>query len=161
MTSAFDKRMEKKEIDLQQWKQQRSHINTRWGQLYELQKEWGKEAIKYLMLMNAGGAIATLSFIGTSKEVRELCGPKISLMLFFMGIVSAGFMIAYAFHTCNHLFKMWQQEVATHDRGEINYDQLIANDDARVPSGKVDIILGYISFGCFILGTSIGVWGLF
>ena len=45
-------------------KQQTEYINERWSQLYELEKEWGKEAIKYLMLTNAGGAVATLSFIG-------------------------------------------------------------------------------------------------
>ena len=37
------------------------HITQRWVQLYELEKEWGERALKYLLLTNSGGAIATLS----------------------------------------------------------------------------------------------------
>ena len=41
------------------------HINTRWGQLYELEKESGHTALSYLFITNSGGAVATLAFIGT------------------------------------------------------------------------------------------------
>jgi hypothetical protein len=152
--------MERNDKDYLRWKQQRSHINVRWGQLYELEKEWGKEAIKYLMLMNAGGAVATLSFIGTSVEVRELFAPKLALILFFIGIISSGAMIAYAYETMSRLFKGWQKDVEAHDRDELDYDVLIKNDNLRVPSGRVDRFLGYSGFVSFIAGFLSGAIGI-
>ncbi len=49
-----------------------AQINRRWGQLYELEKEWGEKALKYLFLTNSGGAIATLSFLGAAEELTAL-----------------------------------------------------------------------------------------
>mgnify|MGYP001445919703 CR=1 FL=1 len=117
--------MEREDEEYLQWKQQRSYISTRWGQLYELEKEWGKEAIKYLMLTNAGGAVATLSFIGSSDEIRESLPPKLALLFFFIGLVSSGFMIAYAYETMFRLFKGWQKDVEAHDRKEFDYTRAI------------------------------------
>lgn len=57
-----------------------AYINRRWGQLYELEKEWGERALKYLFLTNSGGAIATLSFLGAAKELTGV-GTKVALFL--------------------------------------------------------------------------------
>jgi NADH:ubiquinone oxidoreductase subunit 5 (subunit L)/multisubunit Na+/H+ antiporter MnhA subunit len=152
--------MEREDKEYLQWKQQRSYINTRWGQLYELEKEWGKEAIKYLMLTNAGGAVATLSFIGSSSEIRESLPPKLALLFFFIGLISSGFMIAYAYETMSRLFNGWQKDVEAHDRKEFDYDTLISRDDERVPSGVIDRVLGYMSLFSFIIGFMIGAIGL-
>lgn len=142
------------------WKQQRTYINQRWGQLYELDKEWGKEAIKYLLLVNAGGAVATLSFIGTSDVVRAAVTPKIALLLFFLGLMCSGLMIAYAYETMSRLFGRWQQDVEAHDRKEITYDELLRRDKERATSGVVDRILGYTSLLSFALGFLVGAAGL-
>ena len=152
--------MERNDEEYLKWKQQRSYINQRWGQLYELEKEWGKEAIKYLMLVNAGGAVATLSFIGTSDAVRTAVTPKIALLLFFLGLLCSGFMIAYAYETMSRLFTRWQKDVEAHDRKEITYDELLRRDDERVPSGVADRVLGYTSLLSFALGFLVGAAGL-
>ena len=152
--------MERDDEEYLQWKQQRSYINTRWSQLYELEKEWGKEAIKYLLLTNAGGAVATLSFIGTSQEIRESLPPKLALIFFIIGLVSSDIMIAYAYKTMSRLFDAWQKDVGAHDRKEFDYDMLVQRDDERVPNGVVDRILGYTSLLSFIIGSLVGVLGL-
>ena len=152
--------MERNDEKYLKWKQQRGHINQRWGQLYELEKEWGKEAIKYLMLVNAGGAVATLGFIGTSDAVRMAVTPKIALFLFFLGLLCSGLMIAYAYETMSRLFERWQKDVEAHDREEISYEELLRRDDERVPSGVVDRVLGYTSLLCFAFGFLVGAVGL-
>lgn len=40
------------------------HSKRRWGQLYQLEKEWSERGLNYLMLTNSGGAVAILSFFG-------------------------------------------------------------------------------------------------
>ena len=152
--------MERNDEEYLQWKQQRSYINTRWNQLYELEKEWGKEAIKYLMFTNAGGAIATLSFIGTSEEVRGSLPPKLALIFFFIGLVSSGIMIAYAYETMSRLFDAWQRDVNAHNKKEFDYHTLVKRDGERVPNGVLDRILGYTSLLSFIIGFLIGAIGL-
>jgi hypothetical protein len=77
------------------------------------------------MLTNAGGAVATLSFIGSSDEIRESLPPKLALLFFFIGLVSSGFMIAYAYETMSRLFKGWQKDVEAHDRKEFDYNALV------------------------------------
>ena len=67
-----------------------AHINQRWGQLYELEKEWGERALKYLLLTNSGGAIATLGFLGASPTAINMLGAKISLFLFVLGVFLVG-----------------------------------------------------------------------
>jgi len=65
------------------------YINQRWEQLYELEKEWGERALKYLLLTNAGGAIATLSFLGTSPAAIKMPGAKIAChLLLYRGVLS-------------------------------------------------------------------------
>jgi hypothetical protein len=44
-----------------------AYINRRWGQLYQLDREWGQRGLNYLMLTNSGGAVAILSFLGASE----------------------------------------------------------------------------------------------
>jgi hypothetical protein len=44
-------------------------------QLNALTKEWTDKAISYLMLTNAGGAVAVLSFMGASDTVRKMFRP--------------------------------------------------------------------------------------
>lgn len=140
---------------------QNAYIDTRWGQLYELQKQWGDEAIKYLMLLNSGGAVATLSFIGAFSEARVAWTPKIALSMFFIGIVIAGIMIAKAFEDTWMLYHSWMKDVSSHRQGKLTFQQITKLDDERVPEGKWDRIWGYSSFGSFILGCLVGAVGLF
>jgi len=48
----------------------REFISQRWFQLYNLDKDWAERALKYLLLTNAGGAIATMSFIGVTSHFK-------------------------------------------------------------------------------------------
>ena len=46
-------------------------IDARWAQLHEIEKESADNIFRYLLLVNSGGAIATLSFLGASSVALE------------------------------------------------------------------------------------------
>jgi len=81
MFSSTDKELRQQRID---------YVNTRWGQLYELQNHWGEKAFRYLLLTNSGGAIATLGFLGASESTLNITGAKVALFLFIAGIFLVG-----------------------------------------------------------------------
>ena len=142
-------------------KNENDYISSRWSQFYELEKEWGQTAIKYLVMFNAGGAIATLSFVGALGASQIGNTAIIALSLFVAGVVIAGFMVAHAYKTCSSLFKHFRLDEAKHSRGDLSYEDFLSADEARVPSGKLETALGYLSFACFIVGCVIGAVGLF
>jgi hypothetical protein len=80
-------------------------INERWRQLHALEKEWAERAVQYLFLTNAGGAIATLSFLGASEKAFNRTGLKWSLALFVAGLILVGFVIAKTYYHMSGLFK--------------------------------------------------------
>ena len=147
--------MERTDEEYLEWKRKTDFIQNRWKQLYELEKEWGKEAIKYLMLLNSGAAVATLSFIGASNAARESIFPALALTCFFLGVIAAGILVAKAHHDCSRLFRFWQNDVERHfaDPENLSYEDLLRRDDERVPAGGWDEFWGYSSFGCFIVGV--------
>ncbi|MBC2594847.1 hypothetical protein H5P28_11310 [Ruficoccus amylovorans] len=144
-----------------EWEKRKIQIETRWEQLYELEKEWGKESIKYLMVTNSGGAITTLSFIGAANNIFYSWLIITSLLLFFIGIILSGCLVAYAYFSCAKLFKNWQNDVSEFFQGNISHEELQSNDQSLVSSGKTEKRLGLIGFACFILGGVAGLICLF
>ncbi|MGH7824985.1 MAG: hypothetical protein ACREQ7_07385 [Candidatus Binatia bacterium] len=57
-------------------REQYEFVDIRWNQLNALAKEDAERAINYLLLTNAGGAIATLSFLGAVESIRSQWAPK-------------------------------------------------------------------------------------
>lgn len=137
-----------------------THINRRWGQLYELEKEWGERALKYLFLTNSGGAIATLSFLGAAKELTDV-GTKIALFLFVLGIVFAGVSTARIFHHMSDLLKKYKQGAEDFYADKITWVALSDADKERAVAGWLDYMIPYLSFFCFIMGSGAGAYALF
>jgi len=50
------------------------YVNRRWRDLYERQLDVGDRVIKYLILINSGGAVAVLSFMGAMKTLDPVPG---------------------------------------------------------------------------------------
>ena len=137
-----------------------ANINRRWGQLYELEKEWGEKALKYLILTNSGGAIATLSFLGAAKELTGV-GTKLALFLFVLGLIFAGITIAKTFHHMSGLLKNYKQGVEDFYSDKITWAALSDADKERAVTDCFDYIIPYLSFFCFITGCGIGAYALF
>ena len=138
-----------------------NHINRRWGQLYELEKEWGEKAIRYLLLTNAGGAIATLSFLGASSQALNRPSAKVALLFFVVGVVLVGIGTAKQFHHMSGLFKAYKQDVEHYFADRITWEHLNDQDRARAKLDFIDYAVPYTSFGCFIGGCVAGAIALF
>ena len=139
-----------------------SHINQRWGQLYSLAKDAGESAIKYLFTVNAGGAVATLAYLGsTSVKNPDTNCIKISLLLFFLGIIFIGIYKAYGVHYLESLFDKYQKLVDDYYLEEKGWKEFLDADNANVDKSLIPYLLCYASFFCFIFGSIVGTWGLF
>jgi hypothetical protein len=137
------------------------HINQRWKQLYELEKEWSERALKYLFLTNSGGAIATLSFLGASPSSINMCYTKLALSLFILGVVLVGISTAKTFHHMSDISKAWKADVDHYYSDKVTWDYLYAQDKLRAVPSKWDYAIPYASFGCFIFGCILGAINLF
>jgi hypothetical protein len=60
------------------------------GLLIESLRETGNQLIRYLFLVNSGGAIAILSFMGASDIARRLSISEICLKAFLLGVLFSG-----------------------------------------------------------------------
>lgn len=142
-------------------KQRIAYINKRWSQLYSLEKEWGERAMRYLLLTNSGGAIATLSFLGTSKLTSSMPTVIFSLFIFIFGVVLVGVHDARIFHQMSSLFELYKEEVNEYFSDERAWRALYDNDEKRAQDNKWDFIFPYSSFACFIFGCISGSFALF
>jgi hypothetical protein len=131
--------------------------NARWGQLNQLTKEASDRAIHYLLFTNSGGAIATLSFLGAVPAVRTQVPPKVALACFILGLILLGIHAAIWIHFVDYLFKNWRENVLKYWNDEIDWEKLTEDDDKRSYKTAPLYLVGYASFGCFIIGAVIGL----
>ena len=137
-------------------KERIDHINLRWGQLYELEKETGQTALHYLFLTNAGGAAATLAFIGSIGRNNIEFEAKIALGLFVLGLIFSGISRAKQFYHMSGLFKNWKSLVSSYFSDKKTWEEVGAEDDTKAVDNFWDYGIPYISFGCFIGGSAVG-----
>tara|TARA_B110001469_G_scaffold125200_1_gene140192 strand:+ start:1170 stop:1454 length:285 start_codon:yes stop_codon:yes gene_type:complete len=74
-----------------QWKaenqrNENDYISSRWSQLYSLEEEWGKEAVKYIILLNSGGAVP--HWVLSERLVQQMCPLKRKWHSRFLSAVS-------------------------------------------------------------------------
>lgn len=136
-------------------------ITRRWTELNALRKEWIDKAISFLVLTNAGGAVAVLSFMGTSDKVRAMRGPQFTLICFAVGVIVAGIFIAQQFHRLDSMFKGYHSDSEEYLSNKIVWDKLKTQDDRRSKASWIDYALAYVSFVLFIGGCFLGALSLF
>jgi len=137
------------------------YVNVRWDQLYHLEKESGERALHYLIMTNAGGAIATLSFLGASDAALSLSAAKIALLLFIIGVLLVGVSTAKSFHYMSNLFESYIKGVNDYFSDKKSWDELYNEDVERSINDIWSYIFPYASFSCFIFGCISGSYALF
>jgi len=138
------------------------YIDTRWDQLLRLVEDTELRALKYLSLTNAGGAVATLSFLGSSDAVRKLLLPKIALGSFLLGLFLVGVLVALGAHRMARLHEGWKSDANKYTSDQIPWGSLTSTDEQRVAEGQRPLmVIAYLSFLCFIAGCAVGLWALF
>jgi hypothetical protein len=149
------------ETDPEVRNQRFEYVNIRWGQLHSLEKDWGEKAIRYLLMTNSGGAIATLSFLGASETAASIPFTKIALFLFLFGVFLVGVSTAKQFHYMSYLFEAYKKDVNEYFSDNKSWEQVCSGDDDRAVEDIFDYIIPYASFGCFISGCILGACALF
>jgi hypothetical protein len=137
-------------------KQRNEYISHRWSQLYKVSTKAADEAKKFLFLVNAGGAVAVLSFIGAKDNSAISLGTKWSLILFCLGIVAVGILHIRITHRLYDLFNDWRKNSSKYWNQEIGYNQLTTEDEQKTDSDKCEFIIGYVSAFFFLAGLIVG-----
>lgn len=136
------------------------YIDTRWEQLNGLSKDAAERAIKYLMLTNAGGAVAMLSYFGANEEVRVLIAPKFALGFFLFGILFVGILDALMLHHIERIFKNWREASQQYLENKLDWETLDQGDDNISYRVWPQYLAGYTSFFCLIAGAVTGLCSL-
>lgn len=145
------------ELALEIQRQHIDQINQRWSQLYHLQKEWADKAINFLFFTNSGGAIAMLGFIGATQHVHFLVVLGLGIML--LGLIFVGILVAHVYHQMTGLFEAWRSDVKGYFQDRITWEKLNKDDELRSKDSILNLYLGYMSLGCFIIGITLGILG--
>lgn len=155
--------MRMSQLPQQQREEANRYIGARWKNLYEVSKQAIDQVIRYLFLVNAGGAIAVLSFLGASADTRQLVAPKVALSLFGMGVVLNGILLTMRVHQTEWLFAAWRRDVTDFYDDKVELKDLYSKDKIR-SEGRyiiVNYLFGYLSFLCFVVGGGVGLCSLF
>ena len=138
-----------------------TYIQERREQLQGFYLKHTDEIIKYLLYVNAGGAVAILTFMGTSKSIRNSIYLQIALLCYALALACVGLLRVLLLHKVAYLFENWRKDAEKYWVQDIGYNKLIEEDDKRSESGRKLWIAGYLSAGLSILGLILGAMGLF
>lgn len=151
-------KMKLSETPLEQREGHIAYVGKRWSQLSELEIASGTEAIKYLLLVNSGAAVAVLAFLGTSAEVRALMWPKVMLGTFVLGVVFIGFYQSVRYHRIANIYNGWREGVDSYYNDKLDWENTIREDKARSDAYMIpQVLLAYVSFTCFLVGVIVGM----
>lgn len=139
-----------------------AYTKNRFNQYIQEIAHWGEDSIKYLMLVNAGSAAATLSFMGSSENVRMLLGPKLALMFFIIGIIFVGLLLVRLLYGA----RGWHTGLSK-DANEfymlekMDWDTLYNKDQKRSGPIKHADCFAWLAAISFLVGLAIGLVTLF
>ncbi len=130
-------------------------------QLWDLQWKCIDEALRYLFLVNSGGAIAVLTYLGTESTKIHASYAGGALSLFCLGIVLVGVIRISLFHRSRRLFESLRQDLKACAGGAMTVEAASSEDEKRSEGRIREILFGHASFICFILGLICGARGFF
>ncbi len=141
--------------------QQASYVSERSEQLYTVLTDAANAAVNFLFLVNSGGAVATLTFLGRAESVRAMLTPKLALSCFVAGLVFVGVLRAFRVHDYQRAFDAWHKDYGKFLSGQLTWTQLIGREEARSGTSAWEYIFGYASFISILAGAAEGAYALF
>ncbi len=137
-------------------------IEHREKQLQAITVSAAETGVKFLFTTNAGGAIAILAYLGAIATNPNLVQTlKISLVLFFLGVILVGINHVLLVETYGSIFKKFQESTKNYFADKNEWDDYFSEIQAHVKPNNIPRILLYSSFGCFIFGCVFGALSLF
>lgn len=122
-----------------------------------------EQVAKYLFVSNAGGAVATLSFLGAVEKFQSMpsCSLRISLISFAIGIVLVGCLRAQQYYRSEKLFDDWGSDVKSFLSGHLSWELMSQRDEERSKASRWGYVFAWGSFVCLISGIVSGGIALF
>lgn len=146
-------------------------IRDRYNELHEIRIGEVKEAVKYLFLVNSGGVVSFLAFLGASGTGWKWQNWA-ALCCFTFGLIMVGVYKAYAYHVANKHLKVTETALNAFDADKSDdgkdkaFEKYVTDDNKvynEINSGKI-LFLGYAipysCFGLFIAGCIFAGFGL-
>ena len=131
------------------------YIDRRWRGLYDEQLDVGKTIIRYLLGVNAGGMVATLSFMGAMKSLDPMPYARLVLLTFSVGLVLVGFGLAFASYRLDWLLTNWRDDTVAYYANTLDWESVLERDRGRQESlAWVAHVLAWLSFFSFIAGIA-------
>lgn len=132
------------------------YLNERWYQIQSLLQKSSDDGLKYLTLINGGGAVAVLSFIAQESNESNKC-MWISFSIFFSGLLLVGVVNLWRYIHLSRMLQGWGNDCQKYRIGKIEYVELTKNDDERANNGDRIFYLAIICFVLPILGFAVGI----
>ncbi|HEY1892362.1 MAG TPA: hypothetical protein VGG63_18345 [Steroidobacteraceae bacterium] len=135
-------------------------IGSRLDHLWKLTESTEANFSKFLLLGNTGGAVATLSFMGTAAELRRMAGPRLALCLFVAGVIMCGITLAVRAVAVSDTYIRFLADAEEFRKGDISWDELVTRSSPT--EGRTMLrVLAALTFSCLIGGAVAGaitVW---
>jgi len=139
---------------------QTNTLSARWKQLYEIRQDATRNALNYLLLINAGGAAATLAFVGAIGVSNVDVTVLVALMCFVFGIVISGVIYALDYHLTDKHLRRYTNNVNSYYRDKKHESEIEHDDQQRPWVNRLGVSLGWLSFVMFLLGVGLGIYAL-
>ncbi|MDM3871489.1 hypothetical protein QSV34_08985 [Porticoccus sp. W117] len=139
----------------------RRYIHRRWNLLHKAMVGSEEDVVKYLFLVNAGGAVAVLGFIGTGQLHQAVAWAGAALLFFVIGLLCVGALKTVVFHQYKRILEGFDSDQVSYLQGQMTWDQLNENDHSRSGISMAAIICGYCALLAFFAGTVCGGWALY
>lgn len=149
--------MKFEELTLEDQRSLHTSYQARIKQLIELYIMATNQALKFLLLTNAGGAVALLSFMGTSQNVRDQRTAWWALACFFAGLIAVAVINSVSFHSTRRMLLNAGAGMNAVLANSLTMEQFEAGQPKKAPITA--IIAGYVAFSAWVLGTLLAILG--
>jgi hypothetical protein len=139
----------------------RKYVVDRWQDLADNVSTRVDAMVAFLMLVNSGGAIAVLSFMGAMKTLHPVPGAPVMLGVFLVGIVFVGALRFLHYYRIVWLFRAWRRDATEFFEDRIGWDDLLTNDRHRSRRFWLADVIGILAFACFLAGIGLGYRAFF
>ena len=117
---------------------------------------WLEHCIKYISFTNAGGIIATLTFMN-SRNIRAVSWAGLALLFFVIGLIAVGIIIGNMFNYAKTNYDKMKLYSNDFYMGNIKWGELIKKADQLTETNKAAIFSGWFAACCFFVGLIIGI----
>jgi hypothetical protein len=132
------------------------NIQIRFNGLISVWNYWLEHSIKYISFTNAGGIVATLTFIN-SRHVPAVSWAGLALLFFVIGLLTVGIIIGNMFNYAKINCYNIQIYFNEFYKNSITWGEFLTKADELTKANRAAIISGWIAAFCFFIGLIVGI----